>query len=137
MDIHENLTMENAPARAQRKHVVLFVIACVMMAGLLFFFLPALLELLTETSSAPSESVESQLPGGEVLAGVLVAAAYAMAELILLVGFGLCWGLGQVVSALLAMDKRNKPRWLWAASLALAVANGAVLVVMAGIWFLA
>lgn len=137
MDIHENLTMENAPARAQRKHVVLFVIACVMMAGLLFFFLPALLELLTETPSAPSESVESQLPGGEVLAGVLVAAAYAMADLILLVGFGLCWGLGQVVSALLAMDKRNKPRWLWAASLALAVANGAVLVVMAGIWFLA
>lgn len=137
MDIHENLTMENAPVRAQRKHVVLFVIACVLMAGLLFFFMPALIGLLTETPSAPSESVESQLPGGEVLAGVLVAAAYAMAELILLVGFGLCWGLGQVVSALLAMDRKNKPRWLWASSLALAVANGAALVVMAGIWFLA
>ena len=29
MDTHENLTQELLPVRAQRKHIVLFVVACV------------------------------------------------------------------------------------------------------------
>ena len=134
MDTHENLTMENAPVRAQRKHIVLFVIACVLMAGMLSC-LVEFAEL--RAYEPPEESVESQLPGGEILAGVVVAAAFALAEVMTVGGFAVCCVGGGVISALLAMDKKNKPTWLWVASLALAAANGAALVVMAGIWFLA
>ena len=50
-------------------------------------------------------------------------------------GFAVCCVGGGVISALLAMDRKNKPRWLWISSLAMTAANGAALAVMAGVWF--
>ena len=134
MDTNETVTVEVPPARAQRKHLVLFVIACVLMAGMLSC-LVEFAEL--RAYETPEESGESQLPGGEILAGVVVAATFALAEAMTVGGFAVCCVGGGVISVLLAMDRKNKPTWLWAVSLALAAANGAALVVMAGIWFLA
>ena len=132
MDMNENLNQVVPPVKAKKKHIVLFVIACVLMAGMLSC-LVEFAEL--RAYEPPEESVESQLPGGEILAGVVAAAAFALAEAMMVGGFAVCCVGGGVISALLAMDRKNKPKWLWISSLALAVTNGAALAVMAGIWF--
>lgn len=132
MDTNEKLDRIMPPVKAEKKHIVLFVIACVLMAGMLSC-LVEFAEL--RAYEPPEESVESQLPGGEILAGVVAAAAFALAEAMMVGGFAVCCVGGGVISALLAMERRNKPRWLWISSLAMTAANGAALAVMAGIWF--
>ena len=124
--------LSEVPVKAERKHIVLFVIACVLMAGMLSC-LVEFAEL--RAYEPPEESVESQLPGGEILAGVVAAAAFALAEAMMVGGFAVCCVGGGVISALLAMDRKNKPRWLWILSLAMTAANGVALAVMAGVWF--
>ena len=125
--------LSEVPVKAEKKHIVLFVIACVLMAGMLSC-LVEFAEL--RAYEPPEESVESQLPGGEILAGVVAAAAFALAEAMMVGGFAVCCVGGGVISALLAMDRKNKPRWLWISSLAMTAANGAALAVMMGVWFL-
>ena len=133
MDTNEILTQNLPPVKALKKHIVLFVIACVLLVGtLLCLYGFADLAIL----SKPSEPVEPQLPGGEILAGALVAAAYALAEAMTVGGFAVCWVGGGVISALLAMDIQNKPKWLRVASLVLALVYLAALLVMLGLWFL-
>lgn len=132
MDMGEHSNQVLPPVKAEKKHIVLFVIACVLMAGMLSC-LVEFAEL--RANEPPEESVESQLPGGEILAGVVAAAAFALAEAMMVGGFAVCCVGGGVISALLAMDRKNKPRWLWISSLAMTAANGAALAVMAGVWF--
>ena len=132
MDTHEILTPMGTSVKAQKKHIVLFVIACILLVGTVFCTL-AFREIMEPIDT--SESVESPLPGGEIVAGLAIMAAYTLAKLILLVGFFICWGGGQVISALLAMSKGDKPRWLWVASLVLAWVNVACVAVMIGIGF--
>ncbi len=106
------------PIKARKKHIVLFVVACVLLVGLICCLLaPAGFSSSSGQPARPSEPGEPQLPGGELLAGLILGYAMMVAWLVLTVGFVLCWGGGQVISALLAMDKTNKPRWLWIASL--------------------
>ena len=126
--------LSEVPVKAERKHIVLFVVACVLLAGTLSSLI-GFAELRMQPAP-PSGSVESQLPGGEILAGALVAAAYALAEVMTVGGFAVCWVGGGVISVLLAIDRKNKPRWLWVASLVLATAHVAALAVMMGVWFL-
>ncbi len=131
-DKKKQLTQEREnmpPIKARKKHIVLFVIACVLLAGTLLclygFADPAIL-------SKPSEPAEPQLPGGSFLIGLLLvlAAYYVMG------GFAFCWCGGQVISVLLAMDRKNKPKWLWVASLVLVLVYLACILVMLGLWFL-
>ena len=130
MDMNENLNQVVPPVKAKKKHIVLFVIACVLMAGMLSC-LVEFAEL--RAYEPPEESVESQLPGGEILAGVVTAAAFALAEAMMVGGFAVCCVGGGVISALLAMDRKNKPKWLWISSLALAGAYLALLVVLVAV----
>ena len=133
MDTHEILTPMGTSVKAQKKHIVLFVISCILLVGTVFCTL-AFREIMEPIE--PSGSVESQLPGGEIVAGLAIMAAYTVAKMILLVGFFICWGGGQVISALLAMSKVDKPRWLWVSSLVLAWVNVACVAAMIGIGLL-
>ena len=74
-------------------------------------------------------------PEGDPLATgalLLAGAAYGMAMLIALALFVINWLCGTVIMALLAMDRGNKPKWLWVASLTVALVGllPAVLVAM-------
>ena len=104
------------PVKAEKKHIVLFVIACVLLvvSAVLACFLMAV--------HLDPPQVEN--PEGDPLAIgalLLAEAAYGMAMLIALALFVINWLCGMVIMALLAMERGNKPRWLWVASLTLAL----------------
>lgn len=104
------------PIKAKKKHIALFVIACVLLAvsAVLAFFL----------FSVHLDPPHVGDPEGDPLATgalLLAGAAYGMAMLIALALFVINWLCGTVIMALLAMDRENKPGWLWAASLTVAL----------------
>ena len=116
--------------KARVKQIVLFVVACVLLAGALFWaFALISLWLAPPQVDAP---VEEYGPLG-ILGVAVVGAAYGLASLMGMLFFGISWGGGQIISLLLAMEKGNKPRRLWVASQILAYAHGAVLLAMIGI----
>jgi hypothetical protein len=133
MDAHENRTKETPRARARWKHVALFVIACVLFAGVLFC-----LDTFTDLVRLANDPLDdAQLPGAEFFVGiVLLLTGFAG-----LVGFILCWDGCLAVSIFLVCKKGDQPRWLWLASLILAIVNGAsvvpmtVMAVIVGKWF--
>lgn len=127
MDTHENMTMGTPRVRAQKKYVVLFVIACVLLA------VSAVLALFLFSVHLDPPQVGD--PEGDPLATgalLLVGVAYGMAVLIALALFVINWLCGTVIMALLAMERGNKPTWLWVASLTVALVGllPAVLVAM-------
>lgn len=113
----------NLPVKAQKKHVVLLILSGVLLlislsgAWDLVEFL-----LLPEASSPPAdEGMEMGL--SVALLGVVLE---GFALFVLLVAVIPCWCMGTVLTVLLAMSKHDKPKWLWAASLGLAVAFGLI-----------
>ena len=109
------------PVKAEKKHIVLFVIACVLLAvsAVLACFLMA----------AHLDPPQVETPEGDPLAiGALLLAgvAYGMAMLIALALFVINWLCGMVIMALLAMERGNKPKWLWGASLGLVILFGLI-----------
>ena len=116
MDMNENLNQVVPPVKAKKKHIVLFVIACVLLAvsAVLACFLMA----------AHLDPPQVETPEGDPLAIgalLLVGVAYGMAMLIAQALFVINWLCGMVIMALLAMERGNKPRWLWVASLTVAL----------------
>ena len=116
MDMNENLNQVVPPVKAKKKHIVLFVIACVLLAvsAVLACFLMA----------AHLDPPQVETPEGDPLAIgalLLVGVAYGIAVLIALALFVINWLCGMVIMALLAMERGNKPRWLWVASLTVAL----------------
>lgn len=116
MDQNEKMDLTVPPVKAQKKHIALFVIACVLLAvsAVLAFFL----------FSVHLDPPQVGDPEGDPLAiGALLLAgvAYSMAMLIALALFVVNWLCGTVIMVLLAMERRNKPKWLWAASLTVAL----------------
>ena len=121
MDTNENLNRIMPPVKAERKHIVLFVIACVLLAVSAFFafFLIAV----------HLDPPQVETPEGDPLAIgalLLAGAAYGMAMLIALALFVINWLCGMVIMALLAMERGNKPKWLWGASLGLVILFGLI-----------
>ena len=109
------------PIKAEKKHIVLFVIACVLLvvSAVLACFLMAV----------HLDPPQVETPEGDPLAiGALLLAgvAYGMAMLIALALFVINWLCGMVIMALLAMERRNKPKWLWGASLGLVILFGLI-----------
>ena len=121
MDMNENLNQVVPPVKAEKKHIVLFVIACVLLAvsAVLACFLIA----------AHLDPPQVETPEGDPLAIgalLLAGAAYGMAMLIAQALFVINWLCGMVIMALLAMERRNKPKWLWGASLGLVILFGLI-----------
>lgn len=135
MDTHENMTMGTPRVRAQKKYVVLFVIACVLFAGVLL----CLNEFTDLVRLANDPLDDAQLPGAEFFVGiVLLLGGFDM-----LAVFTICWSGCQIMSAVLVSIREDKPRWMWVASLILAILNGvsvipmAVMAVIVAKWFFA
>ena len=106
------------PVKAERKHIVMFVVACVLLvvSAVLACFLMAV----------HLDPPQVETPEGDPLAiGALLLAgvAYGMAMLIALALFVINWLCGMVIMALLVMERRNKPKWLWVASLTVALVS--------------
>ena len=104
------------PVKAERKHIVMFVVACVLLvvSAVLACFLMAV----------HLDPPQVETPEGDPLAIgalLLAGAAYGMAMLIALALFVINWLCGTVIMALLVMEQGNKPRWLWVASLTVAL----------------
>lgn len=121
MDMNENLNQVVPPVKAEKKHIVLFVIACVLLvvSAVLACFLMA----------AYLDPPQVETPEGDSLAMgalLLAGAAYGMAMLIAHALFVINWLCGMVIMALLAMERRNKPKWLWGASLGLVILFGLI-----------
>ena len=121
MDMNENLNQVVPPVKAEKKHIVLFVIACVLLvvSAVLACFLMA----------AYLDPPQVETPEGDPLAMgalLLAGAAYGMAMLIAHALFVINWLCGMVIMALLAMERRNKPKWLWGASLGLVILFGLI-----------
>ena len=121
MDMNENLNQVVPPVKAEKKHIVLFVIACVLLAvsAVLACFLMAV----------HLDPPQVETPEGDPLAIgalLLAGAAYGMAMLIALALFVVNWLCGMVIMALLAMERGNKPKWLWGASLGLVILFGLI-----------
>jgi hypothetical protein len=118
MDTNENLNRIMPPVKAEKKHIVLFVIACVLLAvsAVLAFFL----------FSAHLDPPQVETPEGDPLAiGALLLAgvAYGMAVLMAQALFVINWLGGMVIMTLLAMERGNKPKRLWVASLTVALVS--------------
>ena len=110
--------LSEVPVKAEKKHIVLFVVACVLLA------VSAVLACFLMATYLDPPQVET--PEGDPLAMgalLLVGAAYGMAMLIALALFVINWLCGMVIMALLTMERRNKPKWLWAASLTVALVS--------------
>ncbi len=135
MDTHENMTMGTPRVRAQKKYVVLFVIACVLFAGVLL----CLNEFTDMVRLANDPLDDAQLPGAEFFVGIgLLLGGFGT-----LAVFTICWSGCQIMSAVLVSIREDKPRWMWVASLILAILNGvsvipmAVMAVIVAKWFFA
>ena len=131
MDMNENLNQVVPPVKAKKKHIVLLVIACVLLAvsAVLACFLMA----------AHLDPPQVETPEGDPLAiGALLLAgvAYGMAMLIAQALFVINWLCGMVIMALLAMERRNKPKWLWGVSLGLAILLGLIAMGLIAVWIL-
>ena len=101
------------PIKAKKKHIALFVIACVLLviATLCACFM----------LSTVLDPLQLGDPEGDPLATgavLLVGMAYVVAMGIVRIVFFVSWPTGAVIMVLLAVNRGNKPKRLWVASLA-------------------
>ena len=124
MDVNENLKQVLPPVKAERKHIVMFVVACVLLAGILLFLsLPTGMEAL-EVSDGPVD------PYAAVGGFVYMIGRYLMVAFLVFVGVLTAWIVGLVLAVKLARRRAVLPKGLWVASLALVGAYLAFLVVL-------
>ena len=133
MDTNENLSQNLPPVRARKKHTVMLVTACVLLAGALVC---GCMMVSLRVSPPGWEDPGEEYGSLGSMAWLLSEAVYALMTLIVTFLFGISWAGWQVISTLLAMEKRNKPRGLWIASLVIALVYAALIlcVVGIGIW---
>ncbi len=123
-----NMTPSTPPVKAQTKHIVLFVVACVLLVlGLLILLLPT--ELSSDLGNT-SDSTNTGLPGGELIVFMVVAAAMAFVGILVFGFVATCWGIGLILAARLAMNKTDKPKWLWIASYVLTTVYAVLIAVV-------
>ena len=113
MDMNENLNQVVPPVKAEKKHIALFVIACVLLVIATLCACFMLSTVLDPLQLADPEG--DPLATGAVL---LVGMAYVVVMGIVRIVFFVSWPTGAVIMVLLAVNRGNKPKWLWVASLA-------------------
>ena len=124
MDVNENLKQVLPPVKAERKHIVMFVVACVLLAGILLFL------------SLPTGMEAPEVPDGPADPLVLVGGFMYMIGQYLIAAFRVfggvltAWIVGLVLAVKLARRRAVLPKGLWVASLALVGAYLAFLVVL-------
>ena len=119
--------LSEVPVKAERKHIVLFVVACVLLAGILLFLsLPTGMEA-PEVSDGPAD------PYVVVGGFVYMIGRYLIAAFLVFVGVLTAWIVGLVLAVKLARRRAVLPKGLWVASLALMGAYLAFLVVLVAV----
>ena len=127
MDVNENLKQVLPPVKAERKHIVMFVVACVLLAGILLFL------------SLPTGMEAPEVPDGPADPLVLVGGfmymigQYLIAAFLVLVGVLTAWVTGLVLAVKLARRRAALSKGLWIASLSLVGAYLALLVVLVAV----
>ena len=104
------------PIKAKKKHIALFVIACVLLVIATLCACFMLSTVLDPLQLADPEG--DPLATGAVL---LVGMAYVVVMGIVRIVFFVSWPTGTVIMVLLAVNRGNKPKWLWVASLTVAL----------------
>ena len=113
MDVNENLKQVLPPVKAKRKHIAMFVVACVLLAGILILLsLPTGMEA-PEASDEPADPL--------VLVGGLVymIGQYLIAAFLVFVGVLTVWIVGLVLAVKLARRRAALPKGLWIAAVVL------------------
>lgn len=124
MDVNENLNQVSPPIKAGRKHTAMFVVACVLLAGILLFLsLPTGMEA-PEVSDGPVD------PYVAVGSFVYMIGRYLIAAFLVFVGVLTAWIVGLVLAVKLARRRAALPKGLWIASLSLVGAYLALLVAL-------
>ena len=124
MDMNENLNQVSPPVKAGRKHTAMFVVACVLLAGILLFLsLPTGMEA-PEVSDGPVD------PYVAVGGFVYMIGRYLIAAFLVFVGVLTAWVVGLVLAVKLARRRAALPKGLWIASLSLVGAYLALLVAL-------
>ena len=119
--------LSEVPVKAERKHIVLFVVACVLLAGILLFLsLPTGMET-PEVSDGPAD------PYVVVGSFVYMIGRYLIAAFLVFVGVLTAWVVGLVLAVKLARRRAALPKGLWIASLSLVGAYLALLVVLVAV----
>ena len=119
--------LSEVPVKAERKHIVLFVVACVLLAGILILLsLPTGMEV-PEASDEPADPLV--LVGGFVY----MIGRYLIAAFLVFVGVLTAWIVGLVLAVKLARRRAVLQKGLWVASLALVGAYLAFLVVLVAV----
>jgi hypothetical protein len=127
MDTNEKLDRIMPPVKAERKHIAMFVVACVLLAGILLFLsLPTGMEA-PEVSDGPADPYV--LVGGFLY----LVGRYLIAAFLVLVGVLTAWIVGLVLAVKLARRRAALPKGLWVASLSLVGAYLALLVVLVAV----
>ena len=127
MDMNENLNQVSPPVKAGRKHTAMFVVACVLLAGILLFLsLPTGMKA-PEVSDGPVDPYEAV--GGFVY----MIGRYLIAAFLVFVGVLTAWVVGLVLAVKLARRRAALPKGLWIASLSLVGAYLAHLVVLVAV----
>ena len=124
MDMNENLNQVSPPVKAGRKHTAMFVVACVLLVGILLFLsLPTGMEA-PEVSDGPVD------PYVAVGGFVYMIGRYLIAAFLVFVGVLTAWVVGLVLAVKLARRRAALPKGLWIASLSLVGAYLALLVAL-------
>ena len=127
MDMNENLNQVSPPVKAGRKHTAMFVVACVLLAGILLFLsLPTGMEA-PEVSDGP---VDPYVAVGGLL---YLVGRYVMMAFLVLAGVLPAWIVGLVLAVKLARRRAALPKGLWIASLSLVGAYLVLLVVLVAV----
>ena len=127
MDMNENLKQVLPPVKAERKHIAMFVVACVLLAGILLFLsLPTGMEV-PEVSDEPADPLV--LVGGFMY----MIGQYLIVAFLVFVGVLTAWIVGLVLAVKLARRRAALPKGLWIASLSLVGAYLALLVVLVAV----
>ena len=118
MDMNERLNSNTVsagtlPIRAGRKHVAMFVVACVLLAGILLFLsLPTGMEA-PEVSDGPADPYV-------VVGGFLyMIGQYLIVAFLVLAGVLTAWIVGLVLAVKLARRRAALPKGLWIAAVVL------------------
>ena len=127
MDVNENLKQVLPPVKEGRKHTAMFVVACVLLAGILLFLsLPTGMEA-PEVSDGPAD------PYVAVGGFVYMIGRYLIAAFLVLVGVLTAWIVGLVLAVKLARRRAALPKGLWIAALSLVGAYLALLIALVAV----
>ena len=129
-----NMTPSTPPVKAQKKHIVLLILAGLLLLISLSGAMDLAEAILCPVDSAPPSEDGVGMSWVGTLLGEVVG---GFALFVLFTAVIPCWCMGTVISALLAMNRSDKPKWLWVTSLGAAVAFGLIAAGLIAAWILA